>query len=317
MSSSTPRDGSPVRPLPCRPAVSSHRPNPTRVLDTRLASPLGVGVALAGGSTVTVPSPGDAAATLAFNVTTVDGELGYITAFPADTTRPTSSTLNARGDGDIAANFAIVPAGAAGLALFAQNTTHLVVDLAGSFSAASVDSFAPVPSTTVPPTTVPSTTAPPTTAPSTTAPTTTAPPTTAPTTAPTTTAPTGARPIVHLTFDDGPVVGASAAVMSLLEQYGLRGTFFLQGDFTTAMPAIAASTRARGHAIGNHTFNHLDLRTLTDAQIQSELRTAQGRDRECDGLPADLHATPVRLHRSVLRPTGDTAQPQRPQRDQR
>ena len=64
-------------------------------------------------------------------------------------------------------------------------------------------------------------------------------------------------------------------MMNLLEQYGIRGTFFIQGDHTNQLPWIVASMRNRGHAIGNHTFDHRDLRTLTNTQILDELRSTQ------------------------------------------
>ena len=105
--------------------------DPTRALDTRLASPLGMNVPLAPGASVTIPSP-TGASTLAFNLTSVEGVPGYVTAFPAGTPPvPASSTVNPIGGGDVVANFAIVPASEAGLELYSLQTTHLLVDLAG------------------------------------------------------------------------------------------------------------------------------------------------------------------------------------------
>jgi peptidoglycan/xylan/chitin deacetylase (PgdA/CDA1 family) len=80
---------------------------------------------------------------------------------------------------------------------------------------------------------------------------------------------------VYLTFDDGPQASATSAVMSLLEQYGIRGTFFVEGRNVAARPGVAASIRNRGHGIGNHTYDHPDLRTLTNTQIQTQLRSTQ------------------------------------------
>ncbi len=266
--------------------------DPTRLLDTRVLSPLGLNVPVMPGGRVAIPSPTSGATTLAFNITSVDGVAGFVTAFPAGHSRPESSTLNPAGAGDVVANFAIVPSTDAGLELFSLQTTHLLVDLAGTFSAALLENETPrveppaatstTTTTTAPPTTAPPTTGPPTTPTTTTATTTTSTTTTTTTTAPptttgppTTTSPPGTRGIVYLTFDDGPQPSTTTAVMNLLEQYGIRGTFFIQGDHTNQLPWIVASIRNRGHAIGNHTFDHRDLRTLTNTLILEELRSTQ------------------------------------------
>ena len=289
-------DGSPAARRPCRPRGSSRRTTRRVLLDTRGLSPLGLFVPVPPGGQLRIPSPTGAAATLAFNIASVDGAPGYVTAFPATTLRPTSSTLNPTGGGDAVANFAIVPVSDQGLDIFSLQTTHLLVDLAGVFSAALIESHALPPPVTVPPattttTTTTTTTAPPpptptnqpppasTTTTSTTSTTTTSTTTTTTTTSttlpPPTTAPTTARGIVYLTFDDGPQPQETAAIMSLLEQYGIRGTFFVQGNNTTTLPGVVASIRARGHGIGNHTFDHPDLRTRTDDQIRTQLRSTQ------------------------------------------
>lgn len=80
---------------------------------------------------------------------------------------------------------------------------------------------------------------------------------------------------MYLTFDDGPDSTQTARIMTLLEQYGIRGTFFVVGGNVAAQPALAASITARGHAIGNHTYTHPDLRTRTDAEVRQQLRDTQ------------------------------------------
>ena len=78
-------------------------------------------------------------------------------------------------------------------------------------------------------------------------------------------------PVAYLTFDDGPEPVLTQQLLGVLASHGVKATFFLVGDHVTASPAIAAQTLAAGHAIGNHTRTHLDLRTLTDAQILQQL----------------------------------------------
>ena len=63
--------------------------------------------------------------------------------------------------------------------------------------------------------------------------------------------------ILYLTFDDGPVPGPTEFVIDELRKYQAKATFFCIGDNVRKHPAIFEKVLAEGHAIGNHTFNHL------------------------------------------------------------
>ncbi len=123
--------------------------DPTRLMDTRLSSPLGVNVPIYPLSGVEMPAT--QAGAMAYNVTSVEGNLGYIRAFPAGTSQPTTSTLNTMGQGDVVANFAITQSSTRGFDFWSQPQTHLVVDLQGWFSGSSVNATLPPPSNTPPP----------------------------------------------------------------------------------------------------------------------------------------------------------------------
>lgn len=64
---------------------------------------------------------------------------------------------------------------------------------------------------------------------------------------------------VFLTFDDGPVPEQTPWVLDLLDKYGAKATFFCVGDNVRKHPEIFQDIVARGHTVGNHTFNHLPL----------------------------------------------------------
>lgn len=63
--------------------------------------------------------------------------------------------------------------------------------------------------------------------------------------------------VVYLTFDDGPVPGVTQAVLRILQQYGIKGTFFCVGENVERYPEIFDQIRKEGHSVGNHTFNHI------------------------------------------------------------
>jgi peptidoglycan-N-acetylglucosamine deacetylase len=65
--------------------------------------------------------------------------------------------------------------------------------------------------------------------------------------------------VLYLTFDDGPSPGITEEVLGLLAAYNARGTFFCIGDKVRKHPRTLLQVAAAGHAIGNHTYNHLNL----------------------------------------------------------
>ena len=65
------------------------------------------------------------------------------------------------------------------------------------------------------------------------------------------------QPVIYLTFDDGPIPVVTPFVLETLKTYNAKATFFCIGDNVQKHPDIFKEVQAGGHAIGNHTFNHL------------------------------------------------------------
>ncbi|WP_345950404.1 polysaccharide deacetylase family protein [Mucilaginibacter sp. PAMB04274] len=65
------------------------------------------------------------------------------------------------------------------------------------------------------------------------------------------------EPVLYLTFDDGPIPIVTPFVLRTLKHYHAKATFFCIGDNVQKHPDIFKQLQADGHAIGNHTFNHL------------------------------------------------------------
>ena len=67
----------------------------------------------------------------------------------------------------------------------------------------------------------------------------------------------GQQPIAYLTFDDGPIPEVTPKVLAILDRYGVKATFFMVGENIDKHPEVFRQVVKAGHAIGNHTYNHL------------------------------------------------------------
>src|SRR6185437_16130321 len=63
---------------------------------------------------------------------------------------------------------------------------------------------------------------------------------------------------IFLTFDDGPIPIVTPVVLNILKQYNAKATFFCIGDNVCKHPDIFEQVKNDGHAIGNHTYIHLN-----------------------------------------------------------
>ena len=63
---------------------------------------------------------------------------------------------------------------------------------------------------------------------------------------------------LFLTFDDGPEITATPFVLNILKQYHAKATFFCLGKNVAAHRTIYERILAEGHAVGNHTYQHVN-----------------------------------------------------------
>lgn len=64
------------------------------------------------------------------------------------------------------------------------------------------------------------------------------------------------KPLVALTFDDGPHPEHTPLVLQALAGTAHHATFFVIGERAQRHPALVAEILRRGHALGNHTWRH-------------------------------------------------------------
>lgn len=80
----------------------------------------------------------------------------------------------------------------------------------------------------------------------------------------------GADKTIYLTFDDGPHPQVTPFVLEELRKYNASATFFCIGKNVEANPQLFERLIREGHAVGNHTHNHLDgWKTEKEVYVQN------------------------------------------------
>jgi peptidoglycan/xylan/chitin deacetylase (PgdA/CDA1 family) len=91
---------------------------------------------------------------------------------------------------------------------------------------------------------------------------------------------------VVLTFDDGPQVNFTHAVLEALAAHCTKATFFSIGKMAAGLPEIIRDVAAAGHTIGTHTWSHADLSKLKDeAEWKAEIEKGASAVKRAVGGP--------------------------------
>jgi peptidoglycan-N-acetylglucosamine deacetylase len=80
---------------------------------------------------------------------------------------------------------------------------------------------------------------------------------------------------IYLTFDDGPHPAITHFVLNELDIYNAKATFFCIGKNVVEHPDVYDEIRTRGHAVGNHTQNHLNGWKTSDEEYVANIRLAK------------------------------------------
>jgi peptidoglycan/xylan/chitin deacetylase (PgdA/CDA1 family) len=79
------------------------------------------------------------------------------------------------------------------------------------------------------------------------------------------------RPAVALTFDDGPDVRWTPAILDALAGGGARATFFCTGEAAARHPDIVRRAAAEGHEIATHLWEHYRDIVYDDERFRDQL----------------------------------------------
>lgn len=97
---------------------------------------------------------------------------------------------------------------------------------------------------------------------------------------------------IALTFDDGPQSVYTPQILDILKRYNIKATFFLIGKNVEVFPQLAKRIKDEGHLIGNHTYDHPDLRLQTRNQIKQQIQKAEKAIIDATGVKPYLFRSP-------------------------
>ncbi len=101
----------------------------------------------------------------------------------------------------------------------------------------------------------------------------------------------GSRPLVALTFDDGPT-SYTSDILDILDSNNAVATFFVCGSLAAARPGLIQRENSLGCEIGNHTYDHTTLTKVSADVIQSELSRTDSAVEAAIGTPTSIMRPP-------------------------
>lgn len=72
------------------------------------------------------------------------------------------------------------------------------------------------------------------------------------------------KKVIYLTFDCGYENGNTLPILEALKKHNAKATFFVVGHFLESAPDIVKQMTAEGHAVGNHTYHHPDMSSISN-----------------------------------------------------
>jgi peptidoglycan/xylan/chitin deacetylase (PgdA/CDA1 family) len=90
-------------------------------------------------------------------------------------------------------------------------------------------------------------------------------------------------PQVNISFDVQGDPGQLYKILDILDQYGVRTTFFMQGEWVAQNPEATQEIARRGHELGNHSWTHLNFSEMSAEDVTKELEETEALVQELTG----------------------------------
>ena len=109
------------------------------------------------------------------------------------------------------------------------------------------------------------------------------------------------KPMIALTFDDGPHATNTMRVLDALESVGGRATFFVLGELIDGKSDVLKRASDMGCEIGNHSFDHSNFTKLNAAQMQQQLSSTSELVKNATGKTTALVRVPYGSVNATIR----------------
>ncbi len=100
------------------------------------------------------------------------------------------------------------------------------------------------------------------------------------------------KPMVAITFDDGPYDKTTPTMLDALEENYAKATFFVLGQNAEYYPDVVKREYDLGMEVGTHTYQHLQLTTLDEDALESEITKAIEANKAATGVEPTLMRPP-------------------------
>ena len=91
---------------------------------------------------------------------------------------------------------------------------------------------------------------------------------------------------IYLTFDCGYENGNTEPILDALKKHDVKATFFVVGNFLGTSPEIVKRMIAEGHTVGNHTYHHLDMSSISSMDaFKKETQDVENLFEQITGTP--------------------------------
>lgn len=99
---------------------------------------------------------------------------------------------------------------------------------------------------------------------------------------------------LYLTFDSGYENGYTPKILDVLKKEKVPATFFVTGHYLVDQSDLVKRMVEEGHIIGNHSWDHPDMTTISDARIREELEKVKVKTQELTGQKEMKYLRPPR-----------------------
>jgi polysaccharide deacetylase family protein (PEP-CTERM system associated) len=82
-------------------------------------------------------------------------------------------------------------------------------------------------------------------------------------------------------------------LLDMLEEFGVKGTFFVLGWVGERSPKLVSDIHAAGHEIGIHGYDHRPITLMTPAELREDIRRAKGIIEDVIGQPVLGYRAPT------------------------